>query len=168
MYKLNEYGVVKLDDNIFIPADPSNRHYQEYLEWVEQGNIPESEFTLDELKTKKIEEMRKKCEETATSGIVSNILGVDYFYPTKQLDQHNLNGLVTAATIYGASLEPYKFWCKNLVTEVWDRVDHTTQQIKDVGAAALNHVRGTQDKYKLKIDSINSANSEEELNIIVW
>ena len=23
-----------------IPLDPNNRHYQEYLEWVEEGNTP--------------------------------------------------------------------------------------------------------------------------------
>ena len=27
---------------LFIPADESNRHYQEYLEWVAEGNTAEA------------------------------------------------------------------------------------------------------------------------------
>jgi hypothetical protein len=48
MYKLtqaNEFGKVttvqRLSDNAFIPFDPANTDYQEYLEWVAEGGIPE-------------------------------------------------------------------------------------------------------------------------------
>ena len=47
MYKLikdsmtNEIKVVKrLEDNAFIPFDPSNTDYQAYLKWLEEGNEP--------------------------------------------------------------------------------------------------------------------------------
>jgi hypothetical protein len=33
-------GVFKNDDT-FIPFDPANRDYQEYLKWVAEGNTPE-------------------------------------------------------------------------------------------------------------------------------
>ena len=40
MYKqlTNSTSIVRLSDNAFIPTDPSNRDYQEYLDWVELGN----------------------------------------------------------------------------------------------------------------------------------
>jgi len=48
MYKLlndpltNQLGSIKrLSDNAVIPLDPSNTSYQEYLEWVAEGNTPE-------------------------------------------------------------------------------------------------------------------------------
>ena len=46
MYKLikllNEVTTVKrLADNAFIPFDPANTDYQEYLKWVAEGNTPE-------------------------------------------------------------------------------------------------------------------------------
>ena len=49
MYKLiNEYNKlvnIKLikdnNEEIFIPLDPANTDYQEYLEWVAEGNEPE-------------------------------------------------------------------------------------------------------------------------------
>lgn len=47
MYKLckpNYDGEVKtvhrLSDNAFIPFDPANSDYQEYLEWLSKGNEP--------------------------------------------------------------------------------------------------------------------------------
>jgi len=48
MYKLaknsltNEVtSVERLEDNAFIPFDPANTDYQQYLEWVAAGNTPE-------------------------------------------------------------------------------------------------------------------------------
>lgn len=47
MYKQIKYptgeianGVKRLSDNAFIPFDPDNTDYQEYLRWLEAGNTP--------------------------------------------------------------------------------------------------------------------------------
>ena len=46
MYKLNNYfggqNIIRLSDNAFIPFDPDNTDYQAYLNWLEEGNTPES------------------------------------------------------------------------------------------------------------------------------
>ena len=44
MYRLtqSETTVQRLSDNAFIPFDGGNRDYQEYLEWLAEGNTPES------------------------------------------------------------------------------------------------------------------------------
>lgn len=47
MYKLirnseNEIRVVqRIKDNAFIPFNPDNSDYQQYLKWLEEGNTPE-------------------------------------------------------------------------------------------------------------------------------
>ena len=43
MYKLltGLDSVHRLTDNTFIPFDPDNTDYQEYLKWLEAGNTPE-------------------------------------------------------------------------------------------------------------------------------
>jgi len=34
-------GVTRSLDNAYIPFDPANTDYQEYLKWVAEGNTPE-------------------------------------------------------------------------------------------------------------------------------
>jgi hypothetical protein len=36
----NDNIIIRDEDNAFIPTDEGNRHYQEYLKWVEEGNQP--------------------------------------------------------------------------------------------------------------------------------
>jgi hypothetical protein len=34
-------AIIRIADNATIPFDPANTDYQEYLEWVAEGNTPE-------------------------------------------------------------------------------------------------------------------------------
>jgi hypothetical protein len=67
MYKLNPYGIERVEDGAIIPVDPENRCYQEYLAWVEGGNTPDPEYTADEIKANNLKAIadRRFIEETA-------------------------------------------------------------------------------------------------------
>jgi hypothetical protein len=44
MYKLvptSDWHVYRLHDKTTIPFDPANTDYQQYLEWLAEGNTPE-------------------------------------------------------------------------------------------------------------------------------
>jgi hypothetical protein len=48
MYKLTDNDtIIRLSDNAFIPANPDNRDFAEYLEWKAEGNIPEAADPID-------------------------------------------------------------------------------------------------------------------------
>lgn len=41
MYQLTQAtSILRITDSTFIPLDPANRDYREYLEWVAAGNEP--------------------------------------------------------------------------------------------------------------------------------
>tara|TARA_R110000823_G_scaffold297267_1_gene417382 strand:- start:245 stop:406 length:162 start_codon:yes stop_codon:yes gene_type:complete len=39
---INQKMIQRLADNAFIPFDPANTDYQQYLEWLAEGNVPEA------------------------------------------------------------------------------------------------------------------------------
>ena len=40
VFQKDASGVIRLSDNAFIPFDPTNTDYQEYLKWLAEGNEP--------------------------------------------------------------------------------------------------------------------------------
>ena len=51
-YKLATAGIMRLSDGAFIPSNPSNVDWQEYLEWRAKGNEPLPAYTPAELAEK--------------------------------------------------------------------------------------------------------------------
>lgn len=50
MYKLSgTKSVIRLQDNAYIPFAVGNKDYEEYKQWLNEGNTPEPEFTEAEL-----------------------------------------------------------------------------------------------------------------------
>jgi hypothetical protein len=69
-YKLNDGGVIDVENNRSIPNDPDNRHWVEYQEWVGAGNKPDPAFTQEELDAEAIRDevqmLRRDLKEALT------------------------------------------------------------------------------------------------------
>lgn len=65
-YKIQQTGVLDTETDTFIPASSGNRHWQEYLEWVVDGNIADPEFTLVEINIKALDD---KIQGVKTEGL---------------------------------------------------------------------------------------------------
>lgn len=62
-YKLTTgISIIRILDNAYIPADPANRDYQEYLSWVKEGNTPEHAQTPDEIKQQRITDLNTEYQ----------------------------------------------------------------------------------------------------------
>lgn len=60
MYKLNKNSVTRLVDGAFVPFASGNADYEEYKQWLADGNTPEPEFTESELQA---QELQKQVQE---------------------------------------------------------------------------------------------------------
>lgn len=101
MYKLNNNSVTRLADGASIPFANGNRDYEEYKQWLVEGNTPEPEFTEEELVqielAQKIQEA-KKAKELALSSIkVTTKSGKEF--DGRDIDQQRMVAAIMTADI---------------------------------------------------------------------
>ena len=76
MYKLNgAKSVIRLQDNAYIPFAVGNKDYEEYKQWLAEGNEPEPEFTEEELAQ---QELQVKLQEAQ-----AYLNSTDWYYARK-------------------------------------------------------------------------------------
>jgi len=78
MYKLNQNSVTRLADGASIPLANGNRDYEEYKQWLSEGNTPEPEFTEVELqanaKNAKQTQIRNEFNTSQEAPVVVNTI----------------------------------------------------------------------------------------------
>lgn len=70
MYASNGTSIIRTFDGAFIPTDPDNADYQDYLVWVSAGNVPASPTppTLADLKAAKHQEINALRDQAEAGG----------------------------------------------------------------------------------------------------
>lgn len=119
--------------------------------------------SLEDLKTKKIEQLNYFCNMTILNGFTSSCLGVENFYGFNQEDQSNINGQLN---FINAGLTPED------ESITWKASDsprpHTVQQFKNMCVDAFSHKQNNIAKYWIKKYAILQMSTKEEVLAIVW
>lgn len=72
-YKLhNSGGVIRAADNALIPPDEGNCGWKIYQQWLGEGNTPDPEFTIDELRNLAIANISE-----VSNGRIDAVIGSD-------------------------------------------------------------------------------------------
>lgn len=72
LYRLESNGVYQTVKKLSIPNDPSNSDWQEYLDWVGEGNTADPQYTLQERRDIRWVEAVAICEDKKDGGVIEN------------------------------------------------------------------------------------------------
>ncbi len=120
---------------------------------------------LELLQASKIAAIKSECVDYIRKGFECSALGAVYTYPTKDLDQQNLNSAVLAS--YAAPNGwTTSFWCEDS-KGTWALLEHTADQIQKVGLASRNFIAGALKKCADLAETVQAA-QEADLDSIKW
>jgi len=124
--------------------------------------------TIEELKKRKISEIKKSCEREITNGFYSEALGEKHFYHSTIAEQSNLSALVALGVDNTFKSQRVIVVEENEVLEERVMQNYTFEQLKDVLIDCVKHI-STQINRKDKIKkTIHQASTAEELAKIEW
>jgi hypothetical protein len=94
-YKISGDGIKDTETGASIPITGGNRHYQEYLEWVAEGNVADDEFTSEEISSMNWSALRE--ERNRLLSATDFMMTMDFYNGMSAQEQ-------TDVTAYRASL----------------------------------------------------------------
>src|SRR5699024_8584701 len=123
---------------------------------LSEGHTPAPAFNLEELKQRKLAELKRACKATIEGGFQSSALGVPYTYESdKPQDRENLIG----ARLAGVDI---MYTCIDS-QGVKDERLHTASQIQQVFNDGVAHVQSNKSKYWQKYAALEQASSPAEV-----
>ena len=159
-YKLTDTGVLDQEAHRYIPQNEANVHWQDYLQWVAQGNVPDPEYTIDQVKSTKILEINSKRDDTRNALIVEyngNIFDAD------PVSQNNLIGTVSAITA-GLPVADPTVW--RTADNINVNMSHT--DLVALGGTLLTTIEQLYEKSWTLKGQVESATTIEEVELISW
>lgn len=93
-----------------------------------------------DLMNSRMVERRRITEREIEAGFLSSALGAPHFYPSKKIDQQNINANVVSSLLDDVTGEWVTLQICRDASGVWDYRAHTAAQIQHVGRAGKAHV----------------------------
>lgn len=164
-------GVKDTETGAFIPNAPGNRHWQEYLDWLEGSpeNVPDPDpaYSGASLKAAKKLEINTLRETALNGGI--EFSGNDY--DSDQRSRDNLSGIV--AHLAGGGSLPSGSPAFSWRTADNQNVVMDANTVKNLGAVMIDHVNTQYNiswDLKAQVDAISDSDPDIKslLAAIVW
>lgn len=169
-----------VNDAVFVPNAPENSDFKRVQEWIAEGGVVEDEFSLAEVKAKKIQEIKavrdaKNIEPiTDTSAEIINedsgeAMGSNTFF-VFHTSRHPSNpaadpSAILTGTIMLNHAVPYS-------TKDISGAKVTVEITPTIARSLAAHLAlRNNNNYKLAdaiVNAINAATTEEEVNAITW
>lgn len=164
MYKIYGNFIRKIDQKKIIPKDESNYDYKEYLRWLAEGNVPEPEFTLEQLKENKSNDITVKRNRALSE------LFTEWDEDTWDANEETSNrianalGMIKQAEAIGMPVPSLIPW------RTYDNKDRllSIEELTQMGAAVFLAQQQIWAKQAILKNSIEAATTEEEINAIDW
>ena len=144
-----------VNGSMSVPNEPANRHYKEVQEWIANGGVVEPEFTLDELKIAKVNEL-----ETVYNN--ANELDIAYLNSTFQADKVSQDLIVSVLS--AGSVPTGFFW----LDKANNQVAMTYAELQGLSGAILTRNQANFIKFQGLKTQVNAATTQAALDKIVW
>lgn len=175
MYKLTDSNsIVRLADGACIPMSDGNRDYQDYLQWVADGNIAQPAHTDEELlsnaKAKKLAEIDTWTAEHITGGFTSDCTGVAVMYDSDKDTQITMQGIALNAANIAAEY-PNGIPVRGYIgTDTIKSVQYLTgaQLLQWCADLSLHIGSCKQIGWNLQAAANNPTATAASINVIVW
>lgn len=164
-YQLTKNGIIDVLNQKIIPNDPKNIDWNEYLNWLDEGNVPDEEYTSEQKKRYKKQELTEARKEYLEEGVFEFQGNT---FATDEETRNNISGIV-AFVATGSSLPPGFTWRDVDNNDI--SMNNTT--VIEFGSALVAHVNTAYKKnwvLKAQVDAIDDDDPEidSKLEDIVW
>lgn len=119
MYRLNQNSVIRLADGAYIPFADGNRDYEEYKQWLSEGNTPEAEFTEEELQAKK-QAVLKQAKSVALMNMVVEVDGMTF--DGNDSARLNMVSAIQSAELLESTESPWKLADNSVQTVTFEQL----------------------------------------------
>lgn len=139
-----------------------------YVDVINKKVIYKDLRTLNESKQSKIESLNVDCGLEIIGGFKSNALGSYKWYQSKQNDQLNLIGVVTAGvdTVFKCGVEDADFATNGII--VWSYETHTVAQLAQILKDGASFKQVILAKFYTLKAQVESAGDEAGIEAVVW
>ena len=147
--------VYLLNGTIHVPKADGNAEYEAIKRWLAEGNVPDPEFTLDELKQQKIAELKTQYEYANCN----DILYMNHVFQADKDSQDLIVSILSAGSVPGGF-----FWLDKDNVEV----PMTYVDLQGLSGAILTRNQSNFVKYQSLKNQVLASTTESELATIVW